>query len=116
VSADDGFLEKVERERKHLRKGGPRWLTRYAGGEIPARNPDDDSVMVRLSEGRVIVDPDEAEALGLSLDFGQLDPVVQSALLEDRRRLVAERDTPWPLEMLDAINDTGVWPPYGDCE
>ena len=38
------------------------------GGEIRPYKPADDSVPVMLSPGRLITDPDEAEALGLAVD------------------------------------------------
>jgi hypothetical protein len=90
VSADDTYDEQVSR--------------RYANGGYLPSHPADDSIPVLLSEGKVITDPDEAEALGLTVEADHL-----------RREGGADLSS-WPLEMLDAINDTGIWPQFGDCE
>lgn len=43
----------------------PSGIGRAAGGAISAASPRADSLPVRLSPGRAITDPDDAEALGL---------------------------------------------------
>lgn len=78
----------------------------HLGGKItrPLSDILGDSVPVLLSEGKVITDPDEAEALGLTVDARRM-----------REEGTADLSM-WPLEMLEAINETGIWPQSGDCE
>jgi hypothetical protein len=50
-----------------------RWLFRRAeGGQISHSTRPSGSVLMRLSEGKQITDPDEAEALGLTVDARRL--------------------------------------------
>ncbi|MGW9371214.1 hypothetical protein ACWGVR_14525 [Streptomyces xanthophaeus] len=43
-----------------------RMFRRAHGGRIPPSGPTSDSIPVILSPGRLITDPDEAEALGMT--------------------------------------------------
>ena len=45
---------------------------RAEGGHLPRRKNSDDELLVELSPGRLITDPDEAEALGLTVDARRL--------------------------------------------
>lgn len=46
--------------------------SRAEGGHLPCRKHSDGERPVELSPGRLITDPDEAEALGLTVDARRL--------------------------------------------
>lgn len=77
MSADDTYDEQVSQRRRGPRKGGFAWLAKsdagFAnGGQIKPRPASDDSIPIVLSPGKLITDPDEAEALGLNVDAERL--------------------------------------------
>lgn len=49
-----------------------RLFRRAHGGRIPPSGPPSDSIPVLLSPGRMITDPDEAEALGMTVTARRL--------------------------------------------